>query len=716
MKRKYLKIYEEFNDWADEGNTMNAGERKAKDIGKIPAQSKEGLSWYTGFINTVKEYGNKLKSVFNRILSSGKALSEKVGKLIIGTSKPGALVKNKEGWYTGDGAWYWNTIKAQADGKNKMKNNKEWKIYVPNIQDAPDDLNINKKDFTLDDMPDENPMSTKDSILNTGELEDSEEYDTAKFEIEESLKTIFEDSGYLTSDKEVSLENIGMEDLVTQIKASVIQGNRMGKYKAPLIWGAPGIGKTEVVLQAAKALGLPLIVIPLANMQNVDFLGLPVVSEEGATTFAPPIIFPREDGSSNTTKYIDQFSKDDVDIRKTQDRDTGGIIFLDEINRADEAVLGSCLSFISLRIIGQYKLPEKWHIVAACNREKDVSGQITEMDAAVASTGRFRAYNLVPNLPQWIHQYARGKGMEYKDEETGEVKTDTSGNTLWKIPNEIIDFLEFNEYDSKSITDILSGDNDKLKGDYKFFYRKREGEVAQSGEGLNATPRQWSDLGRFLTDAVYNGSPETGETYENLMELYKNEPSFVNKLVNGEIGRAVGKEFIRFLNLKSKIDFSLVPKVFNFRKEPKEIQNRIIEQLGEKGISSNSKKGSRVSEKGFAFLSAVSGYANTKKQNINGLISYITFLTNMNDEITAVTQFIKTAFPMWNNIKSHMKKALNSTDDQDKLKSLNDTKLKIEIAWENMKKELRNKWSTSFGNVFDNIDEWNKNKNKNKNK
>jgi hypothetical protein len=99
----------------------------------------------------------------------------------------------------------------------------------------------------------------------------------------------------------------------------------------------------------------------------------------------------------------------------------------------------------------------------------------------------------------------------------------------------------------------------------------------------NASPRQWSDLGRFLSDAMYEGSPDTGKKYDNLIDLYKEEPKWVEQTVNGEIGRNAGKAFLSFLNLKSRVNFDLVPKVFNFTKESKEVRDKIIigfEQLG----------------------------------------------------------------------------------------------------------------------------------------
>ena len=87
----------------------------------------------------------------------------------------------------------------------------------------------------------------------------------------------------------------------------------------------------------------------------------------------------------------------------------------------------------------------------------------------------------------------------------------------------------------------------------------------------------------------------------------------------------------------------------------------------------------------------------------------------MDDEITAVTQFIKSVFPLWNNVKKSMAKALDKyKDDSSKTEELKEKELALRKAWEKLRTKLKSKWSNSFNNVFNNIDEWNSQKKKDK--
>jgi len=705
---KYVEIFE---DWKQDSASRDLGDEFGKSIQakdkKIPEKSKDALGWYASLVKTVKESGNKLKSIFNSLLGKGKGVSDNLGKEIVSDPNSGELKLEEGGYYSGTNAWYWNTIKGQSAGKNLMGNGKAWKITIPRKVEMPKGLDIELDDFKHSDIEGKSPYDfytkrgTEDPVSDEIDL-------TTDIDIEESLKYIktFESNdtrgstgGYLRSDVDVSCENIGIEGLVDQI-VSIIDGqSKGGIYKAPLIWGAPGIGKTEVVLQAGRRLNIPVISIPLANMENVDFLGLPHIKDD-KTTFAPPAIFPRENIKTGKTEYTDQFSKKGV-VGEEQPNEIGGIIFLDEINRANQSVLGSCLSFISLRTIGTYRLPQNWHIVAACNRDKDVttSNAITEMDAAVASTGRFRVFNLVPSLPTWISDYARAEGRVWDNEDEDDTNT-----KKWKIPQEIIDFLEMNEYDNeglKNIIDSASGKED-LRGEYQYFYRKKEGEVDTAGQGVQPAPRVWSDLGIALSTAMYKGDHRTNTKYKSLVDLYKALPDWVSKTVNGDLGDVAGNAFMKFLNLKSKVDLSLVKKVFDWKKLEKADRDKIIKQLGEKGLSDSTRKGSRISEEGFAFLSAISGYASSKRgqYGIPEFFNYLNFLKNMNDETQAITNFIKTGFPMYNRIEKALDNKINNSNDKEEYKEKKELFIN---AYHKMIKKLEDKWPASFKNFFDSI-------------
>jgi hypothetical protein len=105
--------------------------------------------------------------------------------------------------------------------------------------------------------------------------------------------------------------------------------------------GAHGIGKSALVRQYAQSKDLGFVDLRLAQLDPVDLRGLPDRSADGSSTcFLPPAELPR-------------FGN--------------GILFLDELNRANREVLASVFQRVLDRRIGSYELPDGWSIVAAGN-------------------------------------------------------------------------------------------------------------------------------------------------------------------------------------------------------------------------------------------------------------------------------------------------------------------------------------------------------------
>lgn len=110
------------------------------------------------------------------------------------------------------------------------------------------------------------------------------------------------------------------------------------------VWGAPGVGKSQVVAQVAWKEGLDLVDVRAVLLDPVDLRGLPRIDENHRASWCPPEFLP---------------AKGD------------GILFLDELNAAPPLVQAACYQLVLDRRLGEYRLPEGWCIVAAGNRETD---------------------------------------------------------------------------------------------------------------------------------------------------------------------------------------------------------------------------------------------------------------------------------------------------------------------------------------------------------
>lgn len=118
---------------------------------------------------------------------------------------------------------------------------------------------------------------------------------------------------------------------------------RDGVRWSVMLWGPPGIGKSSIVAQVARAHGIALIDLRLSQLAPTDLRGLPV-PVDGVTRWAPPEFLPR---------------------------DGAGVLFLDEINLAPPALQGVAQQLVLDRRVGSYTVPDAWFVWAAGNRKED---------------------------------------------------------------------------------------------------------------------------------------------------------------------------------------------------------------------------------------------------------------------------------------------------------------------------------------------------------
>jgi len=147
-----------------------------------------------------------------------------------------------------------------------------------------------------------------------------------------------------------------------------------GHHTPVMMWGPPGVGKSQMVSEVAAKHQVPVIDIRLSQMEPSDLRGIPFRVGEHVD-WAIPSILP--------------------DAKRHGEK---GILFLDEITSAPPSVSAAAYQLILDRRLGAYEVPPGWAIFAAGNRQGD-RGVTYAMPAPLAN--RFSHFEVEANLDDW---------------------------------------------------------------------------------------------------------------------------------------------------------------------------------------------------------------------------------------------------------------------------------------------------------------------------
>jgi hypothetical protein len=157
---------------------------------------------------------------------------------------------------------------------------------------------------------------------------------------------------------------------------------REGHHTPVMLWGPPGVGKSQMVAQVAAKHGVPVIDIRLSQMEPTDLRGIPFRTGD-TVEWAIPAMLP-----------------------DAQRHGAEGVLFLDEITSAAPTVSAAAYQLILDRRLGAYRIPDGWAIFAAGNRQGD-RGVTFAMPAPLAN--RFSHFEVDTHLDDWVAwAYANG--------------------------------------------------------------------------------------------------------------------------------------------------------------------------------------------------------------------------------------------------------------------------------------------------------------------
>lgn len=210
-----------------------------------------------------------------------------------------------------------------------------------------------------------------------------------------------------------------------------------------MLWGPPGIGKSDLAAQLAESLGGALIDLRLPLLDPTDLKGMPYFDTNTNTMrWAAPSELP-------TAEFASQYPV--------------VVLFLDEMNAAAPAVQASAYQLTLNRRIGEYRLPDNVVIMAAGNRESD-RGVTYRMPAPLAN--RFLHLELRADFESW-NEWAVNTGLHadvvgylnFAKQDLYDFRPESASRAFatprtWSF---VSDLLRDEELDDSSAMDLISG-------------------------------------------------------------------------------------------------------------------------------------------------------------------------------------------------------------------------------------------------------------------
>jgi hypothetical protein len=167
------------------------------------------------------------------------------------------------------------------------------------------------------------------------------------------------------SNGSVGLDTLSIKDTLAAVRAAVAAD-------APIaLVGPPGIGKSAIIGDLAKELGLPCEVLILSQCEPVDVGGYPVVKDEGLERLPMAAIKKACEGPV--------------------------VLFLDELSCAPPAVQGAALRLVYERVAGDVRLHPGTRILVAMNAPEQAAGG---WEIALPLLGRLIILELRPSMTE----------------------------------------------------------------------------------------------------------------------------------------------------------------------------------------------------------------------------------------------------------------------------------------------------------------------------
>lgn len=152
-----------------------------------------------------------------------------------------------------------------------------------------------------------------------------------------------------------------------------------------LTLGAPGLGKTQIIVQLAKELDYDLVIMHPVVFDPTDLKGVPAIVEKKMP----------DGGVEPRAEYLPT-----AQLRKLLTAEKPTICFLDDIGQCSKGVQAALMQLVMQREVNGHKISDHVIFTAASNRKQDKAGVVGMITPLIS---RFKTrYKLTADLDSWL--------------------------------------------------------------------------------------------------------------------------------------------------------------------------------------------------------------------------------------------------------------------------------------------------------------------------
>jgi hypothetical protein len=297
-------------------------------------------------------------------------------------------------------------------------------------------------------------------------------------------------------------------------------GHCIDKKQPVMLWGPPGIGKSQLIEQIAAKKNGVVVDLRLSQMEPTDLRGIPFYNKEtGKMDWAPPVDLPDEEFAAEHELVV---------------------LFLDECNSGAPSVMAAAYQLVLNRRIGKYYLPDNVAVVAAGNRESD-KGVTYRMPTPLSN--RFSHFEMKVDFDSWlpwavtnnIHQDVVGY-LSFAKQDLYDFNAKSSTRAFatprsWEFVSNLIE----DDLDHDTMTNLVAGTVGEGLGLKFMAHRKVAGKMPKpedilSGKVKDLDTKEVSAMYSLVTSMCYELQDAVSKVSED--EFHKMADNFFGYMMN----------------------------------------------------------------------------------------------------------------------------------------------------------------------------------------